>query len=81
MVVVNLVGMWVIYSACGFSDLFLSLKKKENTGTRKWGLSSLGLLVSPNPGKSICTRAPRPPLLPHFWRQICLRKEDWGDDV
>ena len=29
MVVVNLVGMWVIYSACGFSDLFLSLKERK----------------------------------------------------
>ncbi|KAI4538288.1 hypothetical protein MG293_011691 [Ovis ammon polii] len=32
-------------------------------------------------GKSICTRAPGPPLLPHIWRRIRLRKEDWGDDV
>lgn len=79
---VNLVGMWVIYSACGFSDLFLSLKKRKTQKHRKWGLSSsLGLLVSPNPGKSICTQAPGPPLLPHIWHWIHLRKEDWGDDV
>lgn len=46
-VVVNLVGMWVIYSACGFSNFFPSLKKRktrkpESGGCRPpWGSWSL----------------------------------------